>query len=225
MRYSLLSAYRFLDFKGMRGWTIGLGKIERGKMVKIGYARVSTTDQNMDRQLEQLKYIDKLFQESISGVSKDRPQLKAMLDYIREGDIVVVTELERLGRNNQELTEIMNQIQTKGATLEVLNLPTLRGIEDDNLRRLLNNLILELYKYQAQAERERIKERQAQGIAIAKTQGKYQGRKALFTEDDSRLKHAFDLYLSGKSDKDVASLTGINERTFRRYREKYQIKR
>lgn len=225
MRYSLLSAYRFLDFKGMRGWTIGLGKIERGKMVKIGYARVSTTDQNMDRQLEQLKYIDKLFQESISGVSKDRPQLKAMLDYIREGDIVVVTELERLGRNNQELTEIMNQIQTKGATLEVLNLPTLRGIEDDNLRRLLNNLILELYKYQAQAERERIKERQAQGIAIAKTQGKYQGRKALFTEDDSRLKHAFELYLSGKSDKDVADLTGINERTFRRYREKYQIKR
>ena len=194
-------------------------------MVKIGYARVSTTDQNMDRQLDQLKHIDKLFQESISGVSKDRPQLKAMLDYIREGDIVVVTELERLGRNNQELTEIMNQIQTKGATLEVLNLPTLRGIEDDNLRRLLNNLILELYKYQAQAERERIKERQAQGIAIAKTQGKYQGRKALFIEDDSRLKHAFELYLSGKSDKDVADLTGINERTFRRYREKYQIKR
>ena len=194
-------------------------------MVKIGYARVSTTDQNMDRQLDQLKHIDKLFQESISGVSKDRPQLKAMLDYIREGDIVVVTELERLGRNNQELTEIMNQIQTKGATLEVLNLPTLRGIEDDNLRRLLNNLILELYKYQAQAERERIKERQVQGIAIAKTQGKYLGRKALFTEDDSRLKHAFELYLSGRSDKDVASLTGINERTFRRYREKYQIKR
>ena len=146
-------------------------------MVKIGYARVSTTDQNMDRQLEQLKHIDKLFQESISGVSKDRPQLKAMLDYIREGDIVVVTELERLGRNNQELTEIMNQIQTKGATLEVLNLPTLRGIEDDNLRRLLNNLILELYKYQAQAERERIKERQAQGIKIAKAAGVYTGRK------------------------------------------------
>ena len=220
-----MTACRFLDFKGMRRRTRGLGKIERGNMTKIGYARVSTTDQNLDRQLDQLKHVDRLFQEAVSGVSKDRPQLKAMLDYIREGDIVVVTELERLGRNNQELTEIMNQIQTKGATLEVLNLPTLRGIEDDNLRRLLNNLILELYKYQAQAERERIKERQAQGIAIAKTQGKYQGRKALFTEDDSRLKHAFELYLSGKSDKDVAGLTGINERTFRRYREKYQIKR
>lgn len=194
-------------------------------MTRIGYARISTSDQNMARQLEQLNQVDKLFQEAISGANKDRPQLQAMLAYIREGDIVVVTELERLGRNNKELTEVMNDIQAKGATLEVLNLPTLRGIEDDNLRRLLNNLILELYKYQAQAERERIKERQRQGIAIAKTQGKYKGRKAIFSEDDSRLLHAFDLYLEGISDKDVAKLTGINERTFRRYREKHKIKR
>lgn len=194
-------------------------------MAKIGYARISASDQNMARQLEQLKHVDKLFQEAISGASKDRPQLQIMLEYIREGDIVVVTELERIGRNNKELTEVMNEIQIKGATLEVLNLPTLRGIEDDNLRRLLNNLILELYKYQAQAERERIKERQAQGIVIAKNQGKYRGRKSLFAKDDSRLQHAFELYLSGMSDKDVAGLTGINERTFRRYRDKYQIKR
>ena len=194
-------------------------------MAKIGYARISASDQNMARQLEQLKHVDKLFQEAISGASKDRPQLQIMLEYIREGDIVVVTELERLGRNNKELTEVMNEIQIKGATLEVLNLPTLRGIEDDNLRRLLNNLILELYKYQAQAERERIKERQAQGIVIAKNQGKYRGRKSLFAKDDSRLQHAFELYLSGMSDKDVAGLSGINERTFRRYRDKNQIKR
>lgn len=194
-------------------------------MTRIGYARISTSDQNMARQLEQLNQVDKLFQEAISGANKDRPQLQAMLAYIREGDIVVVTELERLGRNNKELTEVMNDIQAKGATLEVLNLPTLRGIEDDNLRRLLNNLILELYKYQAQAERERIKERQRQGIAIAKTQGKYKGRKAIFSEDDSRLLHAFDLYLEGLSDKDVSKLTGINERTFRRYREKHKIKK
>ncbi|MDT9554873.1 recombinase family protein [Streptococcus mutans] len=194
-------------------------------MVKIGYARVSTSDQNIDRQLEQLKAVDKLFQEAISGANKDRPQLQALLSYIREGDIVVVTELERLGRNNKELTEVMNTIQEKGATLEVLNLPTLRGITDDNLRRLLNNLILELYKYQAQAERGRIKERQAQGIAIAKTQGKYKGRKALFSDDDSRLQHAFELYQKGYTDKDVAKLTGINECTFRRYRGKYDIRK
>lgn len=194
-------------------------------MSKIGYARISSSDQNLSRQLEQLQDCEKIFREAASGASKERPQLQALLEYIREEDIVVVTELERLGRNNKELTEVMNEIQIKGATLEVLNLPTLRGIEDDNLRRLLNNLILELYKYQAQAERERIKERQAQGIVIAKNQGKYRGRKSLFAKDDSRLQHAFELYLSGMSDKDVAGLTGINERTFRRYRDKYQIKR
>lgn len=194
-------------------------------MTRIGYARVSTSDQNISRQLEQLKGVDKIFQEVVSGVSKERSQLKVMLEYLRDGDIVVVTELERLGRNNKELTEVINHIQDRGGTLEVLNLPSLRGIEDENLRRLLNNLILELYKYQAQAERERIKERQSQGILLAKSQGKYRGRKALFSEDDSRLLHAFELYQSGYTDKDVARLTGINERTFRRYREKYKIKR
>ncbi|HBJ54492.1 recombinase family protein [Streptococcus sp. HF-2466] len=194
-------------------------------MTKIGYARVSTQDQNLERQFEQLKDCDKVFQEAISGATRERPQLQALLEYVREGDIVVVTELERLGRNNKELTEIMATIQRKGATLEVLNLPTLRGIEDDNLRRLLNNLILELYKYQAQAERERIKERQKQGIVLAKAQGKYQGRKALYTADDERLQHAFELYRKGYTDKDVAKLTGINERTFRRYRDRYNVKR
>ena len=194
-------------------------------MARIGYARVSTIDQNLDRQLELLQDTERVFQESISGVKQARPELVALLDFIREGDIVVVTELERLGRNNHDLTIIMNQIQDKGATLEVLNLPTLRGIEDANLRRLLNNLILELYKYQAQAERERIKERQAQGIALAKTKGKYTGRKPLFGEEDERLQHAFSLYRSGHSDRDVAKLTGINERTFRRYRTKYRIER
>lgn len=194
-------------------------------MSKIGYARISSADQNLSRQLEQLKGCEKIFQEAASGASKERPQLQALLGYVREGDIVVVSELERLGRNNQELTEIMAAIQAQGATLEVLNLPTLRGIEDDNLRRLLNNLILELYKYQAQAERERIKERQRQGIVLAKAQGKYQGRKALYTENDERLQHAFDLYLQGYTDRDVSKLTGISERTFRRYRDKFHIKR
>ena len=194
-------------------------------MTKIGYARVSTADQNLSRQLEQLQDCEKIFQEAASGASKERPQLQALLEYIREGDIVVVSELERLGRNNKELTEVMNDIQAKGATLEVLNLPTLRGIEDDNLRRLLNNLIFEIYKYQAQAERERIKERQRQGIVLAKAQGKYQGRKALYTENDERLQHAFSLYNQGYTDKDVSKLTGIPERSFRRYRNKYNISR
>lgn len=91
----------------------------------------------------------------VSGVSKERTQLKLMLEYLRDGDIVVVTELERLGRNNKELTEVMNHIQDRGATLEVLNLPSLRGIEDENLRRTLKNrekniflfIVLPIYIY------------------------------------------------------------------------------
>ena len=154
-------------------------------MAKIGYARVSTTEQNLDRQLAALREVDKIFCDKSSGASLNRPQLTNLLEYIREGDIVVVTELERLGRNNKELTELIHAIHQKGATLEVLNLPSLSGIQDDNLRRLLNNLILELYKYQAQAERERIRERQQQGIEAARKKGKYKGRRALFTEKTS----------------------------------------
>jgi len=195
---------------------------------RIGYARVSSLDQNLDRQLEALEEsCSKIFSDKLSGKNTNRPALQEMLNFIREGDIVVVTELDRLGRSSKELTELMNQIQQKSATLEVLNLPTLKGIEDDNLRTLINNLIIEIYKYQAESERKRILERQRQGIAIAKREGKYKGRKPLFngTEPDERLQYAFDLFLSGKTDKDVQRITGINRETFRRYRKKFGIER
>ena len=142
-----------------------------------------------------------------------------MLAYIREGDIVMVTELDRLGRNNQDLTKIMNTIQNKSATLDVLNLPSMTGIADPNLRQLMTNLIIELYKYQAESER------QQQGIALAKQQGKYHGRKPQYTQDDPRLQHAFKLYQAGMSDIDVARNTGIKRTTFIRYRKKFNIKR
>ena len=194
-------------------------------MSKIGYARVSSKEQNLDRQLQALESVSKVFSDKLSGATTERPQLKAMLDFIRDGDIVVVAELDRLGRNNKDLTEIMNVIQQKGATLEVLNLPSMNGISDDNLRRLINNLVIELYKYQAESERKRIKERQAQGIALAKEKGKFKGGQRKFKENDPRLKLAFDLFLSGETDKEVEEQTGINRRTFRRYRERHNIYR
>lgn len=192
-------------------------------MSKIGYVRVSSRDQNMDRQVENLKGVFKVFSDKLSGKSTDRPGLKALLSFIREGDIVVVSELDRLGRNNKELTEVMSIIQSKGATIEILSLPSLSGIEDENLRRLLNNLIIELYKYQAEAERIKILERQREGIEIAKRKGRYKGRKLLFHKNDPQLQHAFKLFLEGHSDREVEQLVGINSRTFRRYREKYGI--
>ena len=145
-------------------------------MAKIGYARVSSKEQHLDRQLDQLTDVTKLFIDKQSGKNKQRQGLQDMLEYIREGDRVVVTELDRLGRNNQELTEIMSQIKAKNATLEVLNLPSLQGVEEDNLRQLINNLILEIYKYQAESEHKRIKQRQKEGIRLAKQRGVYKGR-------------------------------------------------
>lgn len=194
-------------------------------MVRIGYARVSSKEQNLDRQLKALDNVSKVFSDKVSGQSTERPQLQAMLDYIREGDIVTVTELDRLGRNNKDLTTIMNAIQQKGATLEVLNLPSMNGIEDENLRRLINNLVIEIYKYQAEAERRKIKERQQQGIKIAKDKGKFKGGKRKFKENDPRLNLAFELYLKGHSDKEVEEQTGINRRTFRRYRQRFNVYR
>ena len=183
-------------------------------MAKIGYARVSSKEQHLDRQLAALKDVDKLFTDKLSGANTNRPELQKMLAYIREGDIVLVTELDRLGRNNQDLTKIMNTIQNKGATLDVLNLPSMTGIADPNLRQLMTNLIIELYKYQAESERKRIIERQQQGIALAKRQGKYHGRKPQDAKDDPRLQHAFKLYQAGMSDVDVARNTGIKRTTF-----------
>ncbi|QLF91661.1 recombinase family protein [Lactococcus lactis] len=195
-------------------------------MSKIGYARVSSKEQNLDRQLEALQSVSKVFSDKASGQSTERPQLQAMLDYLREGDIVIVTELDRLGRNNKDLTEIMNAIQQKGATLEVLNLPSMNGIEDENLRRLINNLVVELYKYQAESERKRIKERQAQGIELAKKKGRFTGRKSTFQKDDPLLQRAFNLYQSKEYTlKEIEHHTKIPVSTFKRYLQKYQIKR
>ena len=192
-------------------------------MAKIGYARVSSKEQHLDRQLAALKDVDKLFTDKLSGANTNRPELQKMLAYIREGDIVMVTELDRLGRNNHDLTKIMNSIQNKGATLDVLNLPSMTGIADPNLRQLMTNLIIELYKYQAESERKRIIERQQQGIALAKRQGKYHGRKPQYAKDDPRLQHAFKLYQAGMSDADVARNTGIKRTTFIRYRKKFDV--
>ncbi|MGX7015061.1 recombinase family protein, partial [Vagococcus silagei] len=99
------------------------------------------------------------------------------------------------------------------------------GIEDENLRRLINNLVIELYKYQAESERMRIRERQQQGIEIAKKKGKFKGGQLKYQENDPKLQHAFALYREGNTEKEIEQLTGINRRTFKRYRERFGIER
>lgn len=153
--------------------------------MKIGYARVSTTDQNLDCQLEQLQKADckKIFQEKISGKNANRPQLQAMLDFIREDDEVVVISMDRLGRNSRDISNIIEQIKQKEATINILDLPSFEGIKDRNLKNLLTNLVLEIQKYTAEQERKTILERQKQGIKIAKERGVYKGGVVQYSKD------------------------------------------
>lgn len=195
-------------------------------MARIGYARVSSQGQSLERQLKALESCSKVFQEKASGKGLNRVALAEMLEYLRNGDIVVITELDRLGRNNKDLTTIMETISSKGATLEITSLPSFIGIEDPNLRSLLNNLILEIYKYQAENERMKIKERQAQGIALAKQQGKYKGRKKKFSNfNDPNIKHAIELYETGNyTMKEISNMTKISISTFSRYYKEFKTK-
>lgn len=153
--------------------------------MKIGYARASTTDQNLDCQLEQLQKADckKIFQEKISGKNANRPQLQAMLDFIREDDEVVVISMDRLGRNSRDISNIIEQIKQKGATINILDLPSFEGIKDRNLKNLLTNLVLEIQKYTAEQERKTILERQKQGIKLAKERGVYKGGVVQYSKD------------------------------------------
>ena len=153
--------------------------------MKIGYARVSTTDQNLDRQLEQLKKADckKIYQEKISGKNANRPQLQAMLDFIREDDEVVVISMDRLGRNSRDISNIIEQIKQKEATINILDLPSFEGIKDRNLKNLLTNLVLEIQKYTAEQERKTTLERQKQGIKLAKERGVYKGGVVQYSKD------------------------------------------
>lgn len=193
-------------------------------MAKIGYARVSSTGQNLDRQIELLEHAgaDKIFMEKQSGAKiENRPELLNLLDYIREKDTIIITELDRLGRTEKDLTYIINTINRKGANLEILSLPSTQ-IKDPALNKLVNNLILEIYKYIAQQEREKIRERQKQGIALAKKQGKYKGRKRKFNKDSPQLAQAFKLMDQGYSIRKSAESTGMNYQTLRNYIKLYK---
>ena len=186
-------------------------------MARIGYARVSSMGQNLDRQIELLEKAGatKIFKEKQSGAEiKNRPELLNLLDYIREKDIVIVAELDRLGRNTKDLDYIINTIQNKGASLQILNLPTTKT-EDPALNKLLNNLVLE-------TERQKIRERQKQGIALAKKQGKYKGRKKKYTKDSPQIVHAFKLLDQGYSIRKASESTGINYQTLRNYIQEYR---
>lgn len=142
-------------------------------MTKIGYTRVSTTDQNTDRQ--ELGDI-RVFEDKASGKSTDRPALKEMLAYVRDGDEVVVYSIDRLARNLRDLEDIIKEVNSKGASVTFLTERLTFSGSDD----AMSTLMLQMMGSFAQFERSMILKRQAEGIAIAKkaNDGRYAGRKA-----------------------------------------------
>lgn len=140
----------------------------------IAYIRVSTIDQNEARQREALSQykIDKWFIEKASGKDTNRPKLQEMLEYIREDDVIYVEEFSRLGRSTADLLAIVDQIEKSGAKFISIK-------ENFDTNTPSGKLQMTMLAAIAEFEREMILERQREGIAIAKREGKYKGRKAI----------------------------------------------
>ncbi len=152
-------------------------------MALIGYARVSSVGQTLDVQLDKLKHCNKVFQEKKSGASDKRPRLTACLEYVREGDVLVVTKLDRLARSTLDLCQIAAQLEHKQVHLQVLD----QSIDTTNATgRLLFNMLGAI----AQFETEIRAERQREGIDKARQKGiQFGPRKKLTDEQITELKN------------------------------------
>lgn len=144
----------------------------------IGYKRVSTFDQNIDRQLEGIK-LDKVFMDNVSGKNMNRPGLIAMLDYAREDDVIVVHSIDRLARNLDDLRSIVELCIQNKITIKFIK----ENLTFDSSKTALSNLLLSVMGAFAEFERNLIKERQMEGIALAKMKGVYKGRKRSLNEE------------------------------------------
>lgn len=146
-------------------------------MSKIGYIRVSTEHQETARQQEIMcgYQVDRIFSEKLSGANTDRPQLRAMLDYVREGDTLYIESISRLGRSTKDLLNIIDTLTDKGVTL-------ISHKEKIDTNTPAGKFMLTVFAALSQLEREQLKQRQREGIEIAKAQGKYTGRKPIPTD-------------------------------------------
>lgn len=141
-------------------------------MAVVGYARVSSLDQNLARQQAALEGVDRLFEDKSSGRSTDgRPALQELLRYVREGDVVRVKSPDRLARSAVDLLNLVEELQAKGVAIEFVDQPSL-NTNDKHGRFSLT--VLAAF---AELERAMIRERQAEGIALARERGVYRGRK------------------------------------------------
>jgi len=196
-----------------------------------GYARVSSKDQNADRQVNALKefgiadrdiYIDK-----ISGNTNNRPELDRLLNVIRKGDLVVVLSIDRLGRDYILIQQVWKHITMElEADIKVLDMPLLdTRVNEHNLdSRFISDLVLQILSYVAEKERKNIKKRQMEGIANALAKGRAVGRpKATYPDNWTEV---YDLWYNKKeiTAKVAMERTGLKRNTFYKFGKEYESK-
>lgn len=176
--------------------------------MKVGYVRVSTAEQNEARQLEALEKfgIEKWFTEKISGKNTDRPQLQAMLEFVREGDVIYVHDFSRLARSTRDLLDLVERLDRKGVAL-------VSNKENVDSSTPTGKLMLTMIGAIAEFERANLLERQREGIVIAKREGKYKGRKPVEV-DDLTWKRNYDRYMNRELTKtELAKILKISRPT------------
>lgn len=173
---------------------------------RIAYIRVSAVDQNLESQKELLQKctINKWFEEKISGKNTVRPQLQAMLEYVREGDTVYVKDLSRLARNTKDLLDIVEYLTNKGVALKSIK----ESIDtSSNFGKLMITFLAAIYEF----ERANLLERQRDGIAVAKLKGKYKGRKKV--DKPANFSEVYQKWLN----REIKSITAIRELNISEY--------
>ena len=178
---------------------------------RIGYQRVSTVDQNTARQLEGVD-VDKVFTDQASGKDINRPELARALDYVRDGDTLVVHSMDRLARNLEDLRRTVRELTSSGVKVEFVK-ESLTFAGDDSP---MNTLLLSMLGAVAEFERSMILERQREGIAIAKAAGKYKGRKASLSQ--TQVGDLRERLANGESVTALATEYGVSRQTVYNYK-------
>ena len=177
---------------------------------RIGYVRVSSFDQNPERQLENVS-LNKVFTDKASGKDTKRPELEALLAFAREGDTVVVHSMDRLARNLDDLRRLVQMLTKRGSRIEFVK----EGLHFTGEDSPMANLLLSVMGAFAEFERALIRERQREGIALAKKRGAYRGRKkALSPEQVADLRQRA---AAGEQKATLAREFGISRETLYQY--------
>lgn len=177
----------------------------------FGYARVSTLDQNLDRQLDQLtkEGCERIYQEKATGTNKNRPELQRMFDALREGDTIIVCELTRLSRSVKDLFELVERIQNAGADIKSLKEPWLDTTSPHG------RLLFSIFAGVSQFERDLIQLRTLEGLKAARARGRKGGRPRV---DKKSIEMALTLYdMRACSVSDIIKTTGICRATLYSY--------